>query len=277
MVILRKIADHIVFSSIYIACCAVIMVHQANFLLELQYDHVQYYLFVFFSTICSYNFHWLLTTESHMDSIRLEWTNRNRHWHVIYFLLGLVGALVYGFHFLSYWIWLGLGGVLTFLYSAPKIPFAVFQSLRKIAYGKTIFLAGVWTYVTSALPIILGWKYQPEKWLFIGSRFLLIYAICIMFDLRDRESDKKEGLKSLITVLSKRHINYLFLSCLAVYTILLLFLPYSTLIKVLLFIPAGIVLALYEHSKRSYSDYLYYVVLDGLMMLSSLFTLFLSF
>jgi 4-hydroxybenzoate polyprenyltransferase len=253
------------------------MVHQANFLLDLNYDHVDYYLFVFFATTSSYNFHWLLTTESHVDSVRLQWTRENRHWHVIYFLAGLIGAIGFGIKFLEWWIWLGLAGVLTFLYSAPKIPFALFQKLRKIAYGKTIFLSGVWTYVTTVLPAIFDWQKENDKWLFIISRFFLIYAICIIFDLRDRDSDKKEGLKSLITILSIKNVSKLFYFSLAVAGIAVMLTGFSIPEKMILLLPVVVTGVLYEYSRKNYSDYLYYVVLDGLMMLSSLITLFMAF
>lgn len=253
------------------------MVHQANFLLELNYNHSDYYFFVFFATISSYNFHWLLTTESHADSVRLQWTRENRRWHVIYFIAGLIGAIGFGIKFIEWWIWLGLAGVLTFLYSAPKIPFAIFQNLRKIAYGKTIFLAGVWTYVTTVLPSIFEWDVENEKWLFIISRFFLIYAICIIFDLRDRDSDKKEGLKSLITILSIKNVTRLFYLSLLVSVITVMLMRFSIPVKLILILPAVVTGALYEYSRKNYSDYLYYVVLDGLMMLSSLITLFMAF
>jgi len=38
-----------------------------------------------------------------------------------------------------------------------------------------------------------------------------------------------------------------------------------------------IVLALFKNAKRNFSDYLYYFVLDGLMMFSALFTFFIRF
>ena len=253
------------------------MVHQANFLLDLDYNHSDYYLFVFFATISSYNFHWLLTTESHADSVRLQWTRKNRHWHVIYFIAGLIGAIGFGIKFIEWWIWLGLAGVLTFLYSAPKIPFAIFQNLRKIAYGKTIFLSGVWTYVTTVLPSIFDWQTENDKWLFIISRFFLIYAICIIFDLRDRDSDRKEGLKSLITILSINNVTKLFYLSLFVSVITVMLMRFSIPVKMILILPAVVTGALYEYSRKNYSDYLYYVVLDGLMMLSSMITLFMAF
>jgi hypothetical protein len=40
-----------------------------------------------------------------------------------------------------------------------------------------------------------------------------------------------------------------------------------------LLVPGVIVLLLYNYAKRNFSDYLYYFILDGLMMLSALLML----
>jgi hypothetical protein len=42
---------------------------------------------------------------------------------------------------------------------------------------------------------------------------------------------------------------------------------------ILLLIPGAILVAIYPETKRNYSDYLYYVVLDGIVMLSGLLLL----
>jgi hypothetical protein len=36
---------------------------------------------------------------------------------------------------------------------------------------------------------------QEKELLFCCSRFFLIYAICILFDYRDRDQDKQEGIR----------------------------------------------------------------------------------
>ena len=74
----------------------------------------------------------------------------------------------------------------------------------KVAVGKTVFLAFVWMWVTAMLPFILGHgEWTTGVILFFISRFFFIYAICIMFDYRDRESDRAEGIRSMITYFSE--------------------------------------------------------------------------
>lgn len=254
------------------------MTHQVNLLLDLDYNATAFGWFVFFSTMCSYNFHWLLTHESHEYSIRIEWTQVNRTLHRILFVSCGIGSAIFFLPFIQWWPAFAFAVVLTFLYSAPKIPYFIFKKLRRVAYGKTIFLSAVWTYVTTVLPMIISTTpFNSNSILFIISRFMLIYAICIIFDMRDREQDKKEGIQSLITYLSLNGVKRLFYFSLILFTISVLLLnDTSYLLKIILLVPGIITALLYNISIKSHSDYLYYFVLDGLMMLSSLVTLFMS-
>ena len=233
--------------------------------------------FVFFSTICSYSFHWYLTEGALVPSPRIRWIDRYRFVHLLLFLLGLAGAAIFFIYLADYWHWLLLAAFITFLYSAPKIPHPLFRSLRKIAYGKTIFLALVWMNVTTLLPVLIeevSWR--TDFTLFIISRFFMIYAICILFDYRDREGDKAAGIRSLITYLTERGITNLFVFSLAVFTIstiTLYWFDYSVLNITILLSPEIITAGLYKYAKRNFSDLFYYFVLDGLMAFSALITL----
>jgi len=135
----------------------------------------------------------------------------------------------------------------------------------------------VWTYVTTILPVMVhqtAWRGDIS--LFVISRFFLIYAICILFDRRDRQEDKAKGIRSLITYLNERGIKSLFIFSLAVFavsTIGLSFYQYSVFIIILLLVPGIITAFLYNYSAKRVSDILYYFSLDGLMALSSALTL----
>jgi len=169
------------------------------------------------------------------------------------------------------------GVLLTFLYSAPKLPQRIFSQLQKIAVGKTLFLTFVWVYVTSVLPVIVAdapWRMSFV--LFAAGRLFLIYAICILFDYRDREDDRSQGIKSLITMLDERGIDLLFTVSIALFfvvSICLYFFHYNAFYIFLLLIPGIITAALYREAKRNFSDDLYYIVLDGLMMFSGVLML----
>lgn len=266
-----------IYSNLFIAVCAVLMTDQTFHFLLNSDTHLYLAAFIFFSTLSSYSFHWWLTAHSAIPSPRIEWLQRNRPVHLILFIIGLAGSAIFFFCLLSYWPWLLIAAIVTFLYSAPKIPHQYFRALRKVALGKTIFLAFVWMYVTTVLPIIVsGQTWTLPFTFFVFSRFFLIYAICILFDYRDRQDDKIAGIRSLITYLSEKGITYLFIFSLLLYGVVTLLLPaygYSWSSIALLLVPGIITAGLYNYARRHFADMFYYFILDGLMALSAILML----
>jgi len=274
----RKIFRFFVFSNLFIACCALIMVYQTCDLLLHTTPAPAWLAFIFFGTISSYSFHWYLTEAPAAPLTgREQWHIHNRWIYIPLFIVGVTGSIVSTFFLIHHWPWLLLTALITFLYSAPKIPNPWFRVLRKIALAKTIFLAFVWMYVTTMLPLELsGQDWQPAFTLFSASRFFLIYAICILFDYRDREHDKQVGIRSLITWLSFTNITRLFVFSLLIFvitTLLLLRHDFDIQTVLLLLVPGIVTASLYRTATRQFSDMLYYFILDGLMALSSILTL----
>lgn len=270
----KKIFDFFLFTSLFISCCAVIMVYQAYSLIIAKPVNFYFAAFVFFSTVCSYNFHWALTPHSIAPSQRLQWDEKHESYHLLLSIAGLAGAVPCFFFIKEHWFYIGIAAILTFLYTAPKISFPPFQWLKKIAIGKTIFLAMTWTYVTAVLPILIDGNIAAEKAIFFcAGQFFFIYAICILFDFRDREYDKAEGIRSMITYFNERGINILFAISISVFFVLSLLLRQTGIQWInimLLLLPAILLISLYKYAKRNSSDYVYYFILDGLMMLSGL-------
>ena len=135
----------------------------------------------------------------------------------------------------------------------------------------------IWMYVTTILPFVVSkGTWRGDVYLFIVSRFFMIYAICILFDYRDREEDKVKGIRSLITYLSEQGIKNLFLFSILIFTaatVCLLFYHYGQLTVYILLLPGVITALLYNYARKKFSDMFYYFVLDGLIALSSLLTL----
>lgn len=255
------------------------MTWQSCYLLQLS-NFRDYYFFVFFATICSYNFHWYLTPQSKSSAERTRWSLLHKNAHLLFYFAGVVGSLIFFYKLRQHWFALFFATLLTFLYSAPKIPLPYFRFLKQVAIGKTIFLTTVWTYVTAIMPVfIAGEHFSHEMKWFAASRFFLIYSICILFDYRDRTEDREEGIRTMVNYFDETGVNRLFVfSIIAffVFTIGLLFSGVSMLTIIILIIPGIILYFIYPSAKKSDSDYLYYFVLDGLMMLSALLMAVLS-
>lgn len=256
------------------------MIYQSYLLFDtpVNWDFV---LFAFSGTLCSYNFHWYLTPSLYGLTGKAAWSVQQKRAHAVLFLLGTVGAAYFGFRLLQHWEWLLATAFITFLYSAPKIPYKSFRWLKNIAIGKTIFLAYSWTHVTAFLPLELSDStWDNARYLFVINRFFLIYPICILFDLRDKEEDKREGIRSMITEFDKRGVGVIFWGSLLVFfgtTIGLYFTGINIPVLLALLAPGLLLAMLYHYSQRTLSDYFYYFVLDGLMMLSGLLLLFIHF
>jgi 4-hydroxybenzoate polyprenyltransferase len=131
-----------------------------------------------------------------------------------------------------------------------------------------------WTYVTAVLPILIERNMETAKAiLFCTGQFFFIYAICIVFDFRDREYDKAEGIRSMITYFNEHGINILFAISIIVFFVLSILLKQTGIQWIniiLLLVPAFLLMSSYKYAKKNPSDYLYYFILDGLMMLSGL-------
>ena len=277
--ILKSGWSFFIYSNLFIAGCAALMTAQSGILFGTGVYNPKLVLFVFFATLSSYSFHWYFTGPSVIHSPRLLWLQQNRWVHVLFFITGLAGSLILFFTaFTEYWLWIAAAVIATFLYSAPKIPNRYLQQLRKLALGKTIFLAAVWTYVTTVLPFLI----QAASWgtahtLFTLSRYFAVYMICILFDYRDRTDDKNAGIRSLITFMEPAGISRLFLFSFLIFILATLGLykqGITTETVIILLVPGFIVAALYRHATWDFGDMLYYFVLDGLMAFSAGLTLF---
>ena len=269
----KKIIDFFLFSGIFVSLGSVMMCMGTTVFLLNQLPDRNFLAFVFFSTMCSYNLHWYLSRDAQTNGERLQWSQQNSYLQGFLFLLGLFGSAFFALFLLKFWLWIGVAAFLTFLYTAPKIPLGQFKRLKNIAYGKTFYLSMVWMYVTCILPLIVkSAQWNPDFIWFILSRFFLIYANCILFDFRDREEDLKEGIRSLITYLNERGIDKLF------YFSIMLFLFFGLMTKgrecvwektATLIFPGILLAGLYRYFKQNFSDYTYYFLLDGLVILSS--------
>src|SRR6476646_1402068 len=158
MFLLKRLFDFFVFSSLFIALCAVLMVYQTCFLFSIPFSFTLA-AFVFSGSVCSYNFHWYLTPPHVQEPSEKEvWNISNKRIHLVLFIIGLIGAGICTLLLINHWFWLGITAFVTFLYSAPKISHPAFSYLRNIAVGKTIFLAFAWMHVTTLLPMVINLK-----------------------------------------------------------------------------------------------------------------------
>lgn len=277
---IAKISDDILqfvlFSNIYIALCAVMMCQATAQLFQLNLSDT-YLLFLFSGTLGSYSLHWYLTDSSTEDTKRGRW-NQNHKQVLLGLFLGTVALGLWLLIYLQPFLFDLLPVVLlTFLYTAPKINYRLFNVLRRIAVFKSVYLSLIWTYVTAAIPFLLAKPAELPTGIFLGAwllnRFLLIYSVALWFDYRDRAVDRQSKWLTIASMLTETQIHRYFYGitfCFGL-TIVVLYklgLPGGAIIC--LSAPIIILGLTVQRIVAHPSDYGYYIYLDGLLMLSGI-------
>lgn len=238
---------------------------------------VNYHLiaFVFFATLCSYNFHYILAGYLGKPKPFLTLL-QSKQAAMLFLLIGVAGALFFFFQSNISIVNALLACLLTLVYSIPLLPFKKLAFTRRAGFLKTLLLAFTWTFVTAYIPFA---QYSATLTtlgiLIIAKRFLFMLMLCLIFDNRDVTVDKVHGLHSLATDLSPKTMQWLIYSVLALLFILNFFLgKYGLDSKQVaaLQLSAFITLMVYFFSRKNQGYFFYYFIVDGMMVLMTLLT-----
>jgi hypothetical protein len=134
---LEKILDFFLFTSLFVSCCAMIMVYQTYTLIAGKTVNPYFAAFVFFSTVCSYNFHWALTPHSVAPSQRLQWDEKHQSYHLLLSIAGLAGAALCFFFIKEHWFYIGIAAIPHIFILSAEVILPSFSMVKKIAIGKT--------------------------------------------------------------------------------------------------------------------------------------------
>lgn len=270
---LKKIVDTFVFANFYVAMAAVVMCYTSQRLFGLSFDK-NVVIFVFCATMCSYSLHWFLTTSA-TKTPRIIWSDKNQFF-LKFLSIFFFFATFFSFYFVLHLVKIVLPlALLTFLYTAPKIPFRFFYFLRGFAAAKTFYLATVWLCVTVVLPFEnAGISWTNEHYFFAFNRFLLIGTVCMLFDFRDRNEDF--GIKNFITYFDEKKLTIAFFiaTFCFILTCFLLKNTFSTFGNFALSLPFLLLVATFFISKKNKNDYWFYVFLDGMTFFSGILLFF---
>ncbi len=267
-----KLLTFILSHSIFIAFCAVGLAFQTALLLHLSAS-IFLYGFIFFATLCSYNFYWLLSKYSFRHDLPLTVFFKKEIMEIILLALYVAGLFICFLQVhLSIYVIIA-AAALTGLYAIPLLPFSFLKFTRKAGVLKTTLLAFTWSYVTAFIPL------QKEFFLPTGieffiltRRFLFMLMLCIIFDNRDIAIDKIRGLRSLATDLSARTMRYL------IYSIFLILFATNFLFRYFgISVPQSIALQVstiallvtYYYSTKKQGYLFYYFFVDGMMLFSA--------
>jgi hypothetical protein len=261
--------------SIFIAICAVALAFQTTQLLQL---HANPFVqgFIFFATLCSYNFYWILSKISFTKKGNIIAMLKKESTGFGLLAISAAGSLYCVFRSPLPISFIITAVVLTVLYAIPLLPFRILQFTRKAGVLKTILLAFTWAYVTAFIPIQRSYSLLNNADLFIISRrFLFMLMLCIIFDNRDKAVDKMRGLHSLATDLKPAVLKML-IYCIfaALFLSNFLYKDHGITFKqsMALQISTVALLTVYFYAAKKRSYLFYYFIVDGLMLFSALAT-----
>ena len=142
---------------------------------------------------------------------------------------------------------------------------------------KIITLALLWTLVTVWFPVdqadLSGISFQ----LIFLRRFIFMFILCLLFDIRDTEVDRKQNIATLSVKLGVKR-SYLLCHILLVIFVVLsviqfIYVP-DKIQLIAMVISAAATAITIEYSKRNNSDIVYLACIDGMMLLQALLVIF---
>lgn len=276
----KKVTDVILYGSIFISVCAVALCIETNILLHLKLNSLSFYLFVFGATLVQYNLHYLFKKTAVANSKRIAWSKKNAHVYKVLIGCGIVFILISLFSFqLHHFIVLVVFGAIAILYSFPFLPFPNKKRIKDFGLLKIITLALLWTLVTVWFPADGINVTELTFILLFIRRFVFIFLLCLLFDIRDTEVDRLENISTLSVKLGVQKAYNLCYILLIVFTILsviqFIYVPNSIQLIPMLLSSAASFYTI-QMCKKNNADIVYLVGVDGMMLLQALLVIFAS-
>lgn len=270
----KNLFSFILFSSIFIAVCAVSFAVETNILLGLPLNSVGFYGFIFGATLFQYNLHYVLKSSAAANSARLAWSLKNKKIHHLLLIAGFILIIISFLSFsLKHFYVLPFLGVIAFFYSFPFLPFGKKKRLKEFGILKILTLTLLWTLVTVWFPVNTM-SYDPALfWLVFAKRFLYMFVLCLLFDIRDVEIDRENGIKTIPARFGNINSYKLSYFVLAIFILLSAgqyFFWGHTGFLISMIISCLVTIVIIEMTKKNKSDYIFLAGIDGMMLLQAL-------
>ena len=207
MKVFKRFFELYIFANIHVAIATWALVKISLYQFHIIDDYSP--LFVFFSTILSYNFIRLYRFKS-IDSWFSHWLKNNQKILIIISSISLLGILFTVIHISFNALLLLIPfSFFTLFYSLPLFK----QPLRTVPLLKIILIAISWAGITVLFPLINA-GISVLNWAVLGvfiQRFLFVFAITIPFDIRDITYDNKslKTMPQLFGIAKSKYIGFL--------------------------------------------------------------------
>ena len=203
----NRIIESLFLENFFIACCAAALVFATFIINDLSVKLTTYAVFLFSSTFLVYNFHYLSfkidfsSTKALINSVLKVQIKTS----LKVFLPISIGVSIILFFYLNIitCLLIVLLGAFAFAYSIPIVKWQNTRlKLREISIVKTPLIALVWGITTGLIPILEQNNHIDFSFglMQVLSRSLFIFALCIPFEMRDLEKDKKSGVGTIAVI-----------------------------------------------------------------------------
>ena len=276
---IERLINWLLFTSLFAACCAVGLCMATERLLSGQVPEPgsALHLLVFGSTLIVYNIHYVIKKSDPLVSDRMRWSLNHRNWHFVMLLAGLLlcGISIWQLP-ISILLACAVLAVLSFAYSLPVLPFKEKKRLKDFGWIKITVLTGVWTIVTSLLPMLARHQSPADYPFEIILRFVFMLVLCIAFDIRDMQTDREAGIYTLPNRIGIRNSYRLMYAGLLLFAVLSV-LQYSRYPSVERLVGALLTVAAtlwaIDYTRKHPSDRAYLAYIDGMMLLYAVLVL----
>ncbi len=264
----NKLIQFIVYSNIWISIGATFLCWQIFYLNQLETNY-SYLLFIFFSTLFSYNLQRLTRIKSIAKQSPNSWVVKHKQEANILLAISFVGALctapIFKFPFTLFW--LVVLGIVSVGYS--------YKNFRDIPYLKIIMISISWGIACAIIPFIIDGNYQLST-LIINFCIITLYitAITIPFDIRDLglDEDTKKTIPQVVGISKAKNIALLLLG-ISLILFAFQFAIFKTIIYMITSLLSGYLI---KNSKKEQEDIYYTLFIDGHIILQFLLIFFLS-
>jgi 4-hydroxybenzoate polyprenyltransferase len=165
--------------------------------------------------------------------------------------------------------------MLAFTYFIPSLPFRK-KRLRDFGLLKIVVLTSVWTATTALLPMLYlnaPIAHYPFELLL---RFVFVFALCILFDIRDMETDNSRNIATLPNRIGMNRAFIMVYIALAVFVVLSVFqyLRFHDGGRLLAAITTALTTAFVsDHVRRNPGHKNFVTMTDGMMLLYAILVL----
>ncbi len=279
MRILRIIFVFLIESNLFIALSAALITFSTQLLFHQQAGFHPYLFIIFFATFFDYNLHRLYTLHFAPEALKGErhaWLLKNKTLFYILMFASSAGFLI-SLLYAKTEVILSLipFAAITVFYSIPFIRWKnKLIRLRDLPYLKIVLIAGNWTAITILLPLIQYGQTVTNNELIslILERFFFMLALCMPFDIRDIDIDRRAGLKTIpntIGIQNSLKLAYLSL----IISMIIAFNHFSNIAEVYfgyaIIASAMIAVIAISNAKSRLNNLYLYGLIDGLIFVQS--------